>query len=118
MATVSSHVLDAVAGNSAIGFRVQLFRLLSDSQRELVFDVVSDHEGRILQQVKIPQAGAEQEFELVFFSQDYFRNNTAIADIPQNMKTVVARFSMCERDKRYHIPLVLSPHSYTIWWSE
>ena len=118
MPVITSHVLDAVAGVSAIGFRVQLLRLVSDTERQLVFDIESDAEGRICEQVALSDDSDEEEFELVFFSQEYFENQGDVPPVKQNMKTMVARFTMQERSQRYHIPLVLSPHAYTIWWSE
>ena len=31
---------------------------------------------------------------------------------------VVVRLNCSEAGARYHVPLVLSPHSCTLWWSE
>jgi len=97
-----------------MNIRVQLFRLISDTEWEPVFDMVSDEQGRLSQTVQVP---GEQTFELVLHSRAYFENRTGKIDGSQNMPTVVIRFSMKERQQRYHIPIVLSPHSYTVWWS-
>ena len=35
----------------------------------------------------------------------------------QIMAEVVVRFSMADITARYHIPVILSPNSYSIWWS-
>jgi 5-hydroxyisourate hydrolase-like protein (transthyretin family) len=32
------------------------------------------------------------------------------------MKTVVLRFTMADRNKRYHMPVMLAPHSYSVCW--
>lgn len=114
---LTSHVLDAVAGKSAIGIRVSLFRVYTDETRESVFDTVSDQEGRIAESIDIP-VGEEHEFELVFHGYDYLVSQHGLENVRQNMRTSVVRFTMQNRDTRYHIPLVLSPHSYTVWWSE
>ena len=118
MSELSSHILDAVNGKSAIGIRIQLLRLVSDSEKETVFDVMSDEQGRIAETVAFLQEGAEQQFEMVVDATTYFADNHQIDDSVQHLKQVVIRFSMTERPKRYHIPIVLSPHSYTVWWSE
>ena len=115
MPVISSHILDSITGTSAIGIRVQLFRLNSHSQAELVFDLISDDEGRISEKIDLD---SEQMFELVFHSKAYFKNTFANLNASQNMSTVVTRFTMKNKAERYHIPLVLSPHSYTLWWSK
>ena len=47
MAVLSTHTLDSVSGNSAKNVRVQLFRLLRDCEKELVFDTSTNQEGRL-----------------------------------------------------------------------
>ncbi|MDH3693155.1 MAG: hydroxyisourate hydrolase [Gammaproteobacteria bacterium] len=122
MATVSSHILDSVSGTHAGGIRVELFRLHDDGGKELVFDAIASDEGRITETVDATVFNSTTEYELIFHTADYFasRPNTASA-IPVNTKqvldVVVVRMTMDDAEARYHIPLVLSPHSYTIWWS-
>ena len=70
MSAISSHILDSITGSSAVGIRVQLFKLNAQNQSELVFDVISDREGRISENVDVD---IEQAFELVFHSADYLR---------------------------------------------
>ena len=31
--------------------------------------------------------------------------------------TIVIRFAITDNHKRYHLPVMLSPHSYSAWWS-
>ena len=118
MTKLTSHVLDAVSGQSAIGIRVALFSIYPDDSRELLFETRSDAEGRIAQEVSIQESNGIAEFELVFYGYEYLLEKHRLEHISQNMQTSVVRFSMESREKRYHIPLVLSPHSYTVWWSE
>lgn len=115
MATVSSHVLDAVSGGDARGIKIQLFRLEGASGKQKVFDAVADHQGRISVPVDIDEAAKDAQHELVFHTADYFGNRSP--GTTRIMEVVVVRMTMADPDKRYHIPLVLSPHSYTIWWS-
>lgn len=108
MATVSSHILDSVTGQSAAGIRVQLFKILENEKREVVFDIAADKEGRIHETVD----ASEHEYELIIHAAEYFLVEPAAIS-----KTVI-RFIMHDNDRRYHMPLMLSPHSYSIWWSE
>jgi 5-hydroxyisourate hydrolase len=107
MATVSSHILDSVSGRSARGIRCQLFQLGGETSARLVFDVVAD--------VEVDDSVRGREFELVFHGRDYFAAQSLAAD--SMVKTVVIRFVMDDDAKRYHLPLMLSPHSYSTWWS-
>jgi len=115
MATVSSHILDSVNGKSAVGIRSQLFQLVGDTERQLIFDVVADQEGRVAETVVIDDANSGCEFELVFHGSEYFSSQGQ--DAGSMVKTVVLRFVMNDEQERYHMPVMLSPHSYSTWWS-
>ncbi|MBX2869869.1 MAG: hydroxyisourate hydrolase [Acidiferrobacterales bacterium] len=118
MTKLTSHVLDAVAGQSAVGIRVALYAVYPDNDRELVFEARSDEEGRIAQEVAVSNQSDAAEYELVFYGYEYLVAKHGLEHVNQNMQTSVVRFTMASREQRYHIPLVLSPHSYTVWWSE
>ncbi len=111
MARVSSHILDSVAGTHAAGIRCELFRL--GPERCRIFDVSADTEGRVAETVKLGEPG---EFELVIHAADYF----AARGIgrPTTLTAVVLRFSMDDDTRRYHLPVMLAPHSYSTWWSD
>ena len=114
MAIISSHVLDSVVGSHAAGIRVQCF-LLSGESRVLVFDVNANDEGRITEQVS--SVTAAEQYELVFYAKDYF-NGLSLPTIGDPVMTeVVTRLSVNNDAAKYHVPVVLSPHSYTVWWS-
>ena len=113
MATVSSHILDSVVGDHAQGIRVSCYRLGSKHEKDQVFDVHATEEGRIAETVTVKNSA---EYELIFHTGEYFKG----LDLPEHeqiMKVVVVRMTLADEQARYHVPLVLSPHSYTIWWS-
>ena len=117
MATISSHVLDSVIGTHASGIRIECFRLMGDASKEKLFDVIANEEGRIAESVEIDAANSDTQYELVFHSAAYFDSQPAIPKVRQIMDVVVVRITIPEPTGRVHIPVVLSPHSYTIWWS-
>ena len=53
MAVISSHVLDAVKGISAVGIRIELFRLYDSDPSQRLFETHSDSEGRISESVAV-----------------------------------------------------------------
>jgi 5-hydroxyisourate hydrolase len=115
MATVSSHILDSVSGNHATGVRCQLFQLNKESEPQLVFDVKADDEGRISESVEIEKANRDAEFELVIHNEAYFSMQSI--DNDTMVETIVIRFAMTDSHKAYHLPVMLAPHSYSVWWS-
>ena len=118
MATISSHVLDSIIGDHARGIRVECYRLGEAMTKEKVFDVIANEEGRIAEPVNADlTAEDDAQYELLFHSAAYFKAQPATPVARQIMDVVVVRFTIPEPQERIHIPVVLSPHSYTIWWS-
>ena len=118
MATVSSHILDSVSGASAVGIRVVLYRIGDATEKLAIFDVASDAEGRVVESVEVDESNAECEYELVFHSAEYFATQSQPQQNSSVMQTIVIRFSMPDADNRYHLPIMLSPHSYSVWSSQ
>lgn len=114
MARLSTHVLDTAAGHPASGLRVQLF-YLEGGQRTLVRDVWTNSDGRTdapLLSGEIIQVGA---YELLFHAGDYFRkNNVPLAD-PPFLDEIPLRFAIAQAEGHYHVPLLLSPWSYSTY---
>ncbi len=117
MATVSSHILDSVTGQSAEGIRAVLHRI-ADNTKHLLYDQCANHEGRIVIDIPQDQLLENANYELIFHSADYY--HTQYTDDPADLtkRTVVIHFAMPDPDKRYHMPIMLSPHSYSVWWSK
>jgi 5-hydroxyisourate hydrolase len=111
MATISSHVLDSVKGSHAAGIRCQLLQLSANGERQVLFDVLADHEGRINETLHLGDDDLGREYELLLHAAEYFQVDTALIPV------VVIRFIVHDADKRYHLPVMLSPHSYSSWWS-
>jgi 5-hydroxyisourate hydrolase len=111
MAIVSSHILDSVRGTHAAGIRCQLLRRVPNAPGEVLFDVHADHEGRIAETVAIGDDHLGSEFELLLHAAEYFQTDTA------RVPVVVIRFIVEDADQRCHLPVMLSPHSYSTWWS-
>ena len=115
MAILSTHTLDSVSGCSATNVRVQLFRLLGDFKRELVLDTITDQEGRLSETFESSCDGAAA-YELIFHSGDYFGEQN-LQEVNAVMDSVVIRMNVSDFKRRYHIPLLIAPHSYTVWWT-
>jgi len=56
----------------------------------------------------------EGQYELVFFVGDYFKN---LVDLPKTpfLNEVVIRFGISNPKEHYHVPLLVSPWSYSTY---
>ncbi len=107
MVTVSSHILDSVTGLTVAGIRVELVCIVSENERLTVFDILSDKDGRISESVDAQNC----EYELIFHTGEYF----SVDHSPVTRASI--HFNMHGNRKRYHMPMMLAPHSHSLWWS-
>ena len=115
MALITSHILNSITGMSAIGIRTQLFRIDENDSRYQVFDILTDDEGRISETVNLDDLNRSCEYELVFHTAEYFNDESN--ENVSSMSKVVLRFPMDDVTERYHMPIMLAPHSYSVWSS-
>ena len=114
MATISSHTLNGVDGTHAGGIRVQVHERPSG---KVLFYSETDEGGRLSEEVDISASASDAIYEMVFETGPYWQAHGVSRETPQIMTDVVVRFQMPDANARYHIPVILSPNSYSVWWS-
>lgn len=117
MATISSHVLDSVIGTHAAGIRVECFRREHNGATMRVLDCHADEQGRICETLNFDQDDQHVQYELVFHAKAYFAKQALPDDGYQVLSAVVLRLDLPDAQGNYHLPIMLSPHSYSVWWS-
>ena len=118
MAVLSSHLLNGVDGTHAGEVTVTLIQIAADGERSVVFEEKSDQGGRFLQDVAVvTDSGYGYGYEMVIASGAYFSRRDIPVTGTQILREIVIRFSMPDPDARYHIPVIMSPNSYSCWWS-
>jgi 5-hydroxyisourate hydrolase len=108
--TVSTHILDAVAGAPAAGVSVALARQDPDESWLLAEAGVTDADGR-LRFATVTSGGA---YRLTFATGPYFADR----GVPTFYPEVVITFAVAEGDDapgHYHVPLLLSPYAYSTY---
>ena len=118
MATISSHTLDSINGSHAGGVGVELLRLDADGGRTLVFASQTDAGGRLSQTVMLTAEQTNCRYELVFDSGAYFATHADGAIEGRIVEDVVVRFRFSTPEAQVHIPMMLAPNSYSVWWSD
>ncbi|MFT5260490.1 MAG: 5-hydroxyisourate hydrolase [Saprospiraceae bacterium] len=112
MGFLTTHVLDTAQGIPAAGIPISLYRLGND--RLLVRRLITNSDGRTDEPI-LPEAEfALGTWELVFEVKNYFENSTLITDDPAFLDDISLRFSM-SNDDHYHVPLLVSPWSYSTY---
>ncbi|RDI60847.1 hydroxyisourate hydrolase [Microvirga subterranea] len=114
MGRLSTHVLDTVNGKPAKGVAIELFALDGEARRSVV-RTATNGDGRTDAPLMTGEGFQTGTYELVFYVGDYFRSvGTAIAD-PPFLDVVPIRFSIAEPLGHYHVPLLVSPWSYSTY---
>ncbi len=111
MATFSSHLLNSINGTHASGLKVSIFQINSKGEKKLFFETKTDEGGRILKDFDLTNEDCICDYEMICNSGDYFKEKRIISEI-------VVKFKMQDPKKKYHFPIIISPNSYSIWWSE
>jgi len=115
LAGVTTHVLDVSRGQPAAGVRVELYELAGASDRELIADVVTNADGRTDKPLMSADQAHAGQFELIFHAGDYFRRRRAELADPPFLDIIPIRFGVGDPQAHYHVPLLVSPWSYSTY---
>ena len=114
MALLSSHFLNGTDGSHAGDVTVALWQIGEGKERHLVFKSQSEADGRFAEEVAVD---TDSHYEMVVDSGAYFRGRAPRKVSLQICEEIVIRFRMPDPERRYHIPIIMSPNSYSCWWS-
>jgi 5-hydroxyisourate hydrolase len=117
---LSTHVLDTMHGTPAGGMKVALYTTTRDGaaslQALLVKSFVLDADGRnpdgALYDSASLQAGT---YRLVFDVAGYFRSRNVTLPEPPFLDQVTLDFGVADTRQHYHVPLLVSPWSYSTY---
>lgn len=112
MGRLTTHVLDTARGRPGAGIAFDVFRL--GATRERVASGVTDDDGRAAEPLLDEAAFAPGRYEIVFRIGDYFSAAGLPVSDPPFLDEVVLRFALAE-DAHYHVPLLVSPWSYSTY---
>ena len=113
MTKLTTHVLDVYSGKPGAGIKVELY-YLKNNERERKNSTILNQDGRTDKPLLEGSNFLNGKYELVFFVGDYFKNITNIKNIPF-LDDVVIRFGISNSKEHYHVPLLVSPWSYSTY---
>ena len=114
MTTLTTHVLDIAAGKPAAGMRID-FSVKSGEGYRLVKTVHTNEDGRAPEPLLGPREMAAGRYELVFYVAEYFARAGVTGAQPAFLDTVPVRFGIAHPAEHYHVPLLVSPWSFTTY---
>ncbi|CAN7427341.1 hydroxyisourate hydrolase [Pararhizobium sp. LjRoot255] len=111
---LTTHVLDTALGKPAQGLKIDLFVIEGD-QRRLLRTVETNSDGRVDGPMLEGEAFSVGTYELLFHAGDYLRATGASLPKPAFLDLIPLRFGIADAASHYHVPLLLSPFSYSTY---
>src|SRR5437868_7795279 len=107
MSTLTTHVLDTMRGQPAAGMKIELWSIAGDASK-LLKTVRTNSDGRVDSPLLADKEMIAGSYELVFFVGDYFGEKKFLDRVP-------VRFTISDASAKYHVPLLVSPWSYSTY---
>ena len=112
---LSTHVLDTMHGGPAAGMAVELY-VTEGGAATLVKRFVLNHDGRNPDGPLYDNASLKRgTYRLVFDVAAYFRARGVVLPEPNFLNLVSLDFGVAETSQHYHVPLLVSPWSYSTY---
>src|ERR1043166_7519476 len=105
MSGLTTHVLDTMRGQPAAGMTIELWSL---DRSERLKTVKTNSDGRADEPLLAGEEMTAGNYELIFFVGDYFGERRFLDRVP-------VRFVISDPAAKYHVPLLVSPWSYSTY---
>ncbi|MDD0843789.1 hydroxyisourate hydrolase [Pseudomonas sp. Gutcm_11s] len=114
MGRLTTHVLDAAHGSPGRDITIELYRVEAGGL-ELVAKTLTNADGRCDAPLLQGDDYRSGVYQLHFHAGDYYRARGVQLAEPAFLDVVVLRFGINEQQEHYHVPLLISPYSYSTY---
>jgi 5-hydroxyisourate hydrolase len=114
MGRLTTHVLDAAHGCPGSAIKVQLYRVEGE-RLDQVASAVTNSDGRCDAPLLQGDDYRSGVYQLQFHAGDYYRARGTTLPDPAFLDVVVLRFGIDAGQEHYHVPLLISPYSYSTY---
>src|SRR5947199_4240882 len=114
MGKLTTHVLNIAAGIPAAGIRIELHAADSSSPR-LLAQGRTNEDGRCAKPLLEGSSLRGGRYTLTFYVAEYFRSIGTPLSEPPFLDGVVIHFGVADPEQNYHVPLLVSPWSYSTY---
>ena len=111
MGRLTSHVLDTASGKPAAGMVVDLL----DGSGQRLVRATTNADGRLDKPLLEGDGYKAGAYRLQFHVAQYFRVHGVELPNPPFLDVVTIDFGIADRSAHYHVPLLVSPYSYTTY---
>ena len=112
---LSTHVLDTAHGCPAAGMRVTLQQTNAQGDVQTLKQLTLNHAGRADGPLLAGEAMTPGTYRLLFAVAPYFRSRGVVLPDPPFIDTVQIDFGIADATSHYHVPLLVSPWSYSTY---
>ena len=113
MTKLTTHVLDIYSGKPGKGIKVELY-YIENNKREKLNSIILNNDGRTDKPMVEGANFKEGKYELVFFVGDYFNKINETSKVPF-LDDIIIKFGISNPKEHYHVPLLVSPWSYSTY---
>ena len=110
MSKLTTHALDTYSGKPAKGMKVDVYFI--SVKREKIKSIVLNNDGRPDEVLVEPIKTVT--YELVFHVGEYFKKIVEL-EKPEFLNEVSINFGISNSKEKYHVPLLVSPWSYSTY---
>ena len=114
MGKLSTHVLDTAQGKPAAGVELELYAV-DGGERRLLRRERTNADGRCGAPLLEGEALRAGRYELVFGAGDYFAAQGVAQAEPRFIDRVTIAFGIASPEQNYHVPLAMTPWSYSTY---
>ena len=114
MGKLSTHVLDVTQGKPGANVALELYAV-GPQGRTLLKSAVTNQDGRCDAPLLQGDEFRAGRYELVVAAGDYFAAQGVIIPEPRFIERVIIAFGIADPEQNYHVPLVVSPWSYSTY---
>lgn len=116
MGKLTTHVLDTAHGCPASNISLELWLIDEQSgQKTLLKTVVTNADGRTDAPLLVDAEIVVGVYELVFIVGDYFVASFFALPNPPFLNRIPLQFAIADPSAHYHVPLLVSPWSYSTY---
>jgi 2-oxo-4-hydroxy-4-carboxy-5-ureidoimidazoline decarboxylase len=112
---LSTHVLDTHRGCPAIGVAIEFFEVASSGTSRLILRTVTNADGRTNRPLIAEQPIPIAQYELRFGVGEYFAWQGVPVTDPPFLGVIPIRFAVAEPEAHYHVPIIVTPWSYSTY---
>ncbi len=115
MGQLTTHVLDIVSGVPAAGVHIELRAMPPAAPPRLLISVITGSDGRCPGPLLGGADFQAGRYSLTFRVADYFRGRGMVLPSPAFIEEAVIGIGIAHADQHYHVPLLASPWSYSVY---